>query len=64
MTVGGTGDTLAGICGGLLGQGVEPFLAAQTAAYINGMAGQEAAKKFGPGLLATDLIDYIPQVIK
>lgn len=64
MTVGGTGDTLAGICGGLLGQGNDPFLAAQAAAYINGKAGEEAAKKFGPGLLATDLIDFIPQVIR
>ena len=63
MSVGGTGDTLAGICGGLLGQGVEPFLAAQAAVYINGRAGEEAGKKFGPGLLATDVIDCIPQII-
>ncbi|OIP77223.1 NAD(P)H-hydrate dehydratase [bacterium (Candidatus Gribaldobacteria) CG_4_9_14_3_um_filter_36_15] len=64
LTVGGTGDTLAGICGSLLAQGIEPFLAAQAAAFINGKAGGIAAKKFGPGLTATDLIEAIPEVLK
>jgi len=64
MTVGGTGDTLAGICGGLLAQGVSPFLAAQAAAFLNGKAGEIAAKKYGPGLVATDLIEAIPEVIR
>lgn len=64
LTVGGTGDTLAGICGSLLAQGIEPFLAAQAAAFINGKAGEIAAKKFGPGLTATDLIEAIPEVLK
>ncbi len=64
LTTGGTGDTLAGICGSLLAQGIEPFLAAQAAAFINGKAGEIAAKKFGPGLTATDLIEAIPEVLK
>lgn len=64
LTVGGTGDTLAGICGSLLAQGVAPFLAAQAGAFVNGRAGEIAAKKFGPGLLATDLIEAIPEAIK
>ena len=64
LTVGGTGDTLAGICGGLLAMGTEPFLAAKAAAFINGKAGEFAAREFGVGLLATDLIEAIPQVIK
>jgi NAD(P)H-hydrate epimerase len=64
LTVGGTGDTLAGICGSLLAQGIEPFLAAQAAAFINGKAGEIAAKKLGPGLTATDLIEAIPVVLK
>lgn len=64
LTVGGTGDVLAGICGSLLAQGIEPFLAAQAAAFINGKAGEIAAKKFGPGLTATDLIEAIPKVLK
>ncbi len=64
MTVGGTGDTLAGIAGALLARGTSPFQAAQAAAYINGVAGEMAGKKFGESLMATDLIEAIPEVIK
>lgn len=64
MTVGGTGDTLAGICGSLLAQGVDCFTAACAAAYINGKAGDIAAKQLKQALMATDLIEYIPKVIK
>ncbi|MBI4020130.1 MAG: NAD(P)H-hydrate dehydratase [Candidatus Aenigmarchaeota archaeon] len=63
MTKGGTGDTLAGICGALLARGAKPFDAACCAAYINGLAGEMAAKKFGEGMLAYDLIWEIPNVI-
>ncbi len=63
MSKGGTGDTLAGICGSLLAQGVEPFEAAQAAAYINGKAGEIVAQKKKDGLLATDLIEAIPDVL-
>ena len=63
MTVGGTGDVLTGICGGLLARGVDPFEAACAACYINGRAGDLAAKKFKEGLIASDLIEEIPKVI-
>ncbi len=63
LTVGGTGDTLAGIAAGLLAQGLNPFLAAQGAAFINGKAGETAAQEKGPGLLASDLIECIPKVV-
>lgn len=64
MTTGGTGDVLAGVCGGLLAQGIEPFKAACAAAYITGKAGDLAAKSKGAGLMATDVIDSIPNVIR
>lgn len=64
MTVGGTGDTLAGICGALMARGVSPFLAAQAGAFINSMAGELASKKLGESMLATDLIKAIPEVIR
>jgi NAD(P)H-hydrate epimerase len=64
MTVGGMGDTLAGIAGALLARGISPFEAGQAAAYINGQAGKIASKKLGEGVMATDLIATIPQVIK
>jgi hydroxyethylthiazole kinase-like uncharacterized protein yjeF len=63
MTVGGTGDTLAGIAGTLLARGVSPFEAAQAAAFINGKAGEIVAKKLREGMTATDLIEAIPQVL-
>jgi len=64
MTKGGTGDILAGICGSLLAQGVNCFDAACAAAFINGKAGDLAAKNRKQGLLATDLIEKIPDVIR
>lgn len=64
MTVGGTGDSLAGICGALLARGITPFLGAQAGALINGLAGELASKKFGESMMATDLIEEISEVIK
>ncbi|MFB6076152.1 MAG: NAD(P)H-hydrate dehydratase [Candidatus Aenigmatarchaeota archaeon] len=63
MTAGGTGDTLAGIVGSLLAQGVESYKAAQAGAYINGKAGKLVADEKKQGMIATDLIDKIPEVI-
>jgi NAD(P)H-hydrate epimerase len=63
LTTGGTGDTLAGICGALLARGIDPFLAAQAAAFINGKAGEIVAKRMGEGLLATEIIKAIPEVL-
>lgn len=63
MTKGGFGDTLAGICGTLLARKVEPFEAAQVAAYINGRAGELACKKYREGVLASDIFEFIPLVI-
>lgn len=63
MTKGGTGDVLAGICGALLARGAKPIDAACAAAYINGMAGKLAAKEYGEGTLASDMLELIPKVI-
>jgi hydroxyethylthiazole kinase-like uncharacterized protein yjeF len=64
MTTGGTGDVLTGICGSLLAQGVTPFKSACASAYITGKAGDLAVKKKKQGLLATDIIESIPGVIR
>ncbi len=63
MTVGGTGDTLAGIVGGLMAMGYEPFVAAYLGAFINGLAGSLAYSELGPHLTATDLVMRVPQVM-
>ncbi len=64
MTAGGTGDTLAGILGTLLAQKYPAFEAAGCAAHINGAAGDLAFRKFGNSLIASDLINEIPNVLK
>jgi NAD(P)H-hydrate epimerase len=64
MTKGGFGDTLTGICGALLARGAEPFDAACAAAWINGIAGELAAKKSGEGTLASDVFEFIPAAIR
>jgi len=64
MTVGGTGDVLAGIIGALLSKGVKPFNAVRIAAFLNGEAGNEAFQKKSYGLIATDIVDEIPAVLK
>jgi NAD(P)H-hydrate epimerase len=63
MTVGGTGDVLAGIVGALLAQRVNPFEAAVAASFVNGAAGDFAKSKVGYHMMATDLLEWIPKVI-
>jgi ADP-dependent NAD(P)H-hydrate dehydratase / NAD(P)H-hydrate epimerase len=60
MTVGGTGDILAGMVGALLCH-LPAFEAACIGAYVNGRAGQTVAAERGEGMLATDLVDQIPR---
>ncbi|WP_416839547.1 NAD(P)H-hydrate dehydratase [Haloferax sp. DFSO52] len=63
MTVGGTGDVLAGATGALAC--VRPPLdAAAVAAYANGRAGDFAADEFGTGLVATDLLERLPVALQ
>ncbi len=60
LATAGSGDVLSGIVLGLLTQGVEPFFAAAAAVWIHGAA----AADFGIGLLAEDLPDLIPGVLR
>lgn len=64
MTVGGTGDALAGIVTGLLSQGLNTFDCACLGVFINGLAGDRAYDEKGNGFSATDLVSYIGGVIK
>jgi hydroxyethylthiazole kinase-like uncharacterized protein yjeF len=63
MTVGGTGDVLSGIVGGLLAMGADSFIAAVAGAFINGSAGDFVAVEKGYHMLPTDLLDWIPHVM-
>ncbi len=62
MTVGGTGDVLSGIVGGLMAQKVDPFEAAVAGAFVNGAAGDFVASKIGFHMVASDIVDWIPRV--
>jgi NAD(P)H-hydrate epimerase len=64
MTVGGTGDVLAGVVGAFLAQGVEPFKAAVVGAWACGRAGDMSYKERGYELLASDMIEKLPAVFK
>jgi hydroxyethylthiazole kinase-like uncharacterized protein yjeF len=63
MTVGGTGDVLAGLTGALLAT-CEPQTAAAIAAYTNGRAGDLVVEDRGNGLLASDLLDRLPEAMR
>lgn len=65
MATGGTGDVLTGIIAALLGQGLSAFQAAYFGVYLQGLAGDLAAKKVGEvSLVAGDLIEFLPQAIR
>ena len=63
MTVGGTGDVLSGVVGGLLAMGADPFRAAVAGAFINGAAGDFVAAEKGYHMIPTDLLEFIPKVM-
>lgn len=65
MAVGGSGDVLAGMIAGLLGQGLEPLEASACAAYLHGMSGDLCAKEIGQyGMLPTDMLNVLPRLMK
>jgi ADP-dependent NAD(P)H-hydrate dehydratase / NAD(P)H-hydrate epimerase len=60
LSTGGSGDVLAGFIAGLMAQGVDAWHAACGAAWVHGQCGH----RFGPGLLADDLPEQVPGVLR
>ena len=60
LATAGAGDVLAGFIAGLLARGFEPMQAAETAAWLH----VECARSFGPGLIAEDLPEELPKVLR
>jgi len=63
MTVGGTGDVLAGLVAGLIAQNKNSYSSACAGAFLNGLAGDIAFEKFGVSVTATDVIGEIHSAI-
>ena len=60
LATAGSGDVLAGCIAGLMAQGAPAFEAATMAAWLHG----EAGRTIGPGLIAEDLPDALPNVLR
>ncbi len=60
LATAGSGDVLAGFICGLLARGLPPMAAAEAAAWAH----VEAARMHGPGLIAEDLPEMLPQVFR
>ncbi|HLS18445.1 MAG TPA: NAD(P)H-hydrate dehydratase, partial [Paracoccaceae bacterium] len=60
LATAGAGDVLAGFITGLLARGVAPFEAAEAGAFLH----VESALQFGPGLIAEDLPEQLPAVLR
>lgn len=60
LATAGAGDVLAGFILGLLAQHMEPFLAAAAGAWLHGLC----ATEFGPGLIAEDIPEQLPNVLR
>jgi hydroxyethylthiazole kinase-like uncharacterized protein yjeF len=60
LATAGSGDVLAGFITGLMARGVPPMQAAETAAWLH----VECARAFGPGLIAEDLPEAVPGVLR
>ena len=65
LATAGTGDVLAGLCGGLLAQGLSAEQAAVAGLHLGGAAADRyAAKRSGRSLRATDLLDETPFALR
>ncbi|TMF10890.1 MAG: NAD(P)H-hydrate dehydratase [Chloroflexi bacterium] len=65
LASGGTGDVLAGVIAGLMGQKLPPFEAAVTGVHLHSVAGLDLEASLGQaGVLASDLLPQLPRVME
>ncbi|MDO8468949.1 MAG: NAD(P)H-hydrate dehydratase [Candidatus Peribacter sp.] len=64
LTVGGTGDALAGLIAGLIAQGLEPLEAAKKAGAVMKRAAEQLFEKYGYAFGTRRVIKEIPKILK
>jgi len=65
LATAGTGDVLAGLCAGLLAQGLPPTQAAVCALHVGGAAADRYATHCGmASMMALDLLTHLPVVLR
>ncbi|MDB5699381.1 MAG: NAD(P)H-hydrate dehydratase [Alphaproteobacteria bacterium] len=65
LATSGSGDTLAGIVGGLAARGADPLTAALWGVYLHGEAGRLLTRKVGKiGFLAREILDLVPRLME
>jgi ADP-dependent NAD(P)H-hydrate dehydratase / NAD(P)H-hydrate epimerase len=64
MATAGSGDVLTGMITSFLGQGYSSLHAAICGVYHHGLAGELASKKLRRGLIASDIIQKIPETYR
>lgn len=65
MSVGGSGDVLAGMIVSFLGQHIEMLTAAACAVWLHGAAGDQCAAEIGQyGMLPSDMLQILPRLMK
>jgi hydroxyethylthiazole kinase-like uncharacterized protein yjeF len=65
LATSGSGDTLAGILGGLLARGAPPLTATLWAVFLHAEAGTRLARRIGPvGYLARELLAEVPVILR
>lgn len=65
LATSGSGDTLAGIVGGLAARGADPLTATLWGVHLHGEAGRALAKRIGRiGFLAREILDEVPRLME
>ena len=64
LSIGGTGDVLAGLCASFIATENDPFESACSAAFLNGIIGEYCKKNIGSRFTAVDMINSINKTIQ
>jgi len=64
MATAGSGDVLTGIIAGIVAQGADPLWGTALAAFVHAEAGSNASGPTDQPILASDMLQWIPSVLR